>query len=133
SAFWPRRPVQERLRVHRGQEGVRYVTISRARQAELSRLLAIPPEDIDVITPPLDAPAWLDIGPRAREIDRRLVLERADVVVLVPAKLLPHKNLELAVQVGACLGRLTARPIVLLTGAASSHQEAISLELAEQL
>jgi glycosyltransferase involved in cell wall biosynthesis len=49
--------------------------------------------------------------------------------VLVPAKLLPHKNLGLTVQVAAVLRQMAARPLILLSGAASPHEQPVSAAL----
>ena len=121
SAYWPSLTEHDRERLRKLEPGVTYVTISVARRTELSRLLALDEDDIRVISPPLDTDDWLDVGPEPREIAARLNVPSARPIILVPAKLLPHKNLELAVRVGAALQRLAPQPIVLLTGAPSPH------------
>jgi mannosylglucosylglycerate synthase len=121
SAYWPSLTEGDRERLCKVQPGVAYVTISRARRAELSRLLALDEDEIRVVPPPLDTDDWLQMGSEAREIAARLNVPSAQPIILVPAKLLVHKNLELAVRVGAALQRLAPQPMVLLTGAPSPH------------
>jgi glycosyltransferase involved in cell wall biosynthesis len=116
-----------------GVDGITYVTISRTRQRELAQLLSMGAEEIRVIPPPLDIATWLDLGNETRQIVERLDLLTGEPVVFVPAKLLPHKNLELTVQVAACLQQSTPRPLVLLSGAASPHEQGASAALAQRL
>jgi glycosyltransferase involved in cell wall biosynthesis len=63
----------------------------------------------------------------------RLDLLDTEPFLLVPSKLLPHKNLALAVRLAAHLRRLTKHPLVLITGAPSPHEPEVSSYLAEQL
>lgn len=121
SAYQPALSPPDRQRVGVALPAARYVTISHARRRELSHVLGLESERIMVIPPPLDALTWLDVGAETREIVARLALDTAQPVVLVPAKLLAHKNLEIAVRAAAHLH--APRPLVLLTGAASPHDE----------
>jgi glycosyltransferase involved in cell wall biosynthesis len=57
---------------------------------------------------------------------RRMGLENAVPLVLVPAKLLPHKNLELAVRAASELQQLCPDEVVVVTGATSAHQPELS-------
>jgi glycosyltransferase involved in cell wall biosynthesis len=133
SVYWPALDPEERERVAGPIPGVTYVTISQIRRRELSELLGLPETTIAVIPPPFDFAGWLEVGAETREILNRLCLLEAEPIVLVPAKLLPHKNLELAVEVAAALRDLTARPLVLVTGAGSRHQTEIALQVASRL
>jgi glycosyltransferase involved in cell wall biosynthesis len=133
SAYWPPLTAHERQRAQMIHPGVRYVTISRFRRAELSRLLAVAEGEIAVIPPPLDVRAWLDISSQTREIVQRLDLPAAEPVILVPAKLLPHKNLELAIRVASSLRELTERPALLITAADSPHQPQESARIRRSL
>lgn len=126
SAYRPGLSPEERERVSVPHPRLTYVTISRARRAQIARLLALPERAIRVIPPPLDALAWLGINQEARAIAERLPLECADPTVLVPAKLLPHKNLDLAVRVAAQLRGMAPRPLILITGADSPHEREAS-------
>ena len=107
-------------------EHLRLATISRARQQELAAWLGVSRRTIRVVRPPLDALAWLRVDASVRQFVKLLHLQSARPVVLVPAKLLPHKNLALAVRVAAALLARADYPLVLLTAAKSSHQLAES-------
>lgn len=128
SRYWPG-PEGEQSRQVALHPGVSYVTVSYSRRHQLAQLLSITPEDIRVITPPLDPDAWLAPGAETRAIVEKLELCQAEPLILVPAKLLPHKNLDLAVRLAGPLRSLTAWPRIVLTAAPSTHQPAASDEV----
>lgn len=113
--------------------GVRHVALSSARQQELARVLGLPEGEIEVIAPPVDAAGWLDWGEETCRVVESAGLETADPVILVPAKLLPHKNLPLAVETAAVLQALGARPCILFSAAPSPHEVDRSAALAAEL
>jgi glycosyltransferase involved in cell wall biosynthesis len=53
---------------------------------------------------------------------RELELHTADLMVLVPAKALPHKRLDRALEIGVALRRVCRRPKVLITAGPSPHE-----------
>jgi mannosylglucosylglycerate synthase len=100
---------------------VRYVTISHQRRRDLSSCLGLPLDDISVVTPPVDPATFFKV-----DVDTRRLLGRRDVLssfplILVPAKLLPHKNLMLAVEAAGALIRTHPTFLLLITGAPSPH------------
>lgn len=121
SAFVPALSPPEQMRTRVLDPPITYVTISYVRRTELSAYLGAEEDSITVVPPPLAAYEWLGVGNEARKLARRLDLELAEPIVLVPAKLLPHKNLGLAVHVATHLRTRASRPKVLLTGIASPH------------
>ena len=116
-----------------GAATVRYVTISETRRRELSAHFGLSASEIEVVRPPLDVYEWMDVGPEARALAARLDLESAWPVILAPAKLLPHKNLERAVRLAAALKHHTPRPLVLLTATRSPHQPETSRQVHRDL
>ncbi|PJF26128.1 MAG: hypothetical protein CUN53_09275 [Phototrophicales bacterium] len=82
---------------------VTYVTVSEARREELAALLHVPPEDIHVVTPGVDAAAMLGWTPLMSELDQRLNLLNADGLLLLPARLTRRKNIALALRILAAM------------------------------
>jgi glycosyltransferase involved in cell wall biosynthesis len=119
--------------VARSIPGVTYVTISEARRLELARLVDLPIASIGVIPPSIDALRLLGIGETIQEVATKLDITNSMPVVLVPAKLLPHKNLPRCVSVVAALRTRRARPLMLITAAPSPHEPRRSQLLARQL
>jgi glycosyltransferase involved in cell wall biosynthesis len=102
---------------------VTYVTISYARRRELAAYLSLPLEEVRVITPPVNAGEWLALGDETNHLLARVRLDLADPLVLVPCKLLPHKNLAAVIPVAEALRRRRPGARVVITGAVSPHQE----------
>jgi len=90
------------------QPGVRYVTISRLRQREVTSLMGLAPAEVPVVPNGVDPAAFWGLGPVARDLARRADLEGADPLVLVPVRITRRKRLELALAAAACL--LPAHP-----------------------
>lgn len=101
-------------------QNVTHVTLSRARRLELCRFLSVPERRIQVIPPAID-PDWLGLSAETKRMAACFQFDAADLLVVVPAKLLPHKNLRLALEVAASLRDLVSRPLVLLTAGYSPH------------
>jgi glycosyltransferase involved in cell wall biosynthesis len=109
-----------------------HVAISDTRRLDLSHYLGIPCADIRVVRPPLDIMQWLDLWQETRRVIALTSLFEREPVLFVPAKLLPHKNLRLAVEVAAEILAAGLHPLVLISGARSPHEPAVSrAELAE--
>jgi glycosyltransferase involved in cell wall biosynthesis len=101
---------------------VMYVTISEARRHELASHLSISPDGIRVIRPPVWAAKWLGLEEEATRLFELLRLGAAIPLVLVPSKLLPHKNLTTVMRVARALQQRGAAARVLVTAAASPHE-----------
>lgn len=117
----------------RDQPRIAHVAISRARRADLSFWTGVPEDEIDVVSPAVDALAWLGTGAEARAIVARLQLPASDFVALVPAKVLPHKNLDFAVKVGRHLAARVPTARLVITAASSPHQTRESRSLLAEL
>jgi glycosyltransferase involved in cell wall biosynthesis len=112
---------------------MRYIVLSAARRQELASRLDIPDDQIEVIPPPLDVLAWLDVNQEARRIAGETRLLDRDIALLVPSKLLPHKRIGQAVEAAAELKQRGLDPLLLVTGAPSPHEPAVSHRLAAEL
>lgn len=116
-----------------GIPGMRYVTISPARATQVTSLLGLAEDAVQVISPPVDVFTWLDLAPETSAIVRRTGLLNAYPSVLVPAKLLPHKRIDRAIAATAGLRARGHRPRLLVSAAASPHQPDLSAALVERL
>jgi glycosyltransferase involved in cell wall biosynthesis len=106
----------------------RFVTITRTRRDQLAAIMRAPVESIDVVAPPLGEP-WMAGAPSAMAAIHRHGLDTREPLVVVPAKLLPHKRLWLAVDLARELKSRFVSPSVVLTGAFSPHEPDISAGL----
>ena len=79
--------------------GVVHVAVSEERRASAARLFGLDPALIAVIPNGLDREAFLGLGPRTRALLAPLALADAAPVLLVPARIAPRKNIELALRV----------------------------------
>lgn len=116
----------DRRVIREAATNVPIVTISSARRPDIARFFAVPAEQVRVVSPPLDAADWLGLGATARSVVECLSLSDAGPVVFVPAKILPHKNLALAVRVAAALKERAGRPLMIFSAASSPHEDALS-------
>jgi glycosyltransferase involved in cell wall biosynthesis len=132
TAFWPPLDPMDRSRVL-AVPGVSYVAPSAFRAKQLERLLDLAPGKVTVIPPAVSYRTWLGISERTAEVVSRFGLEDAEPLVLVPAKLLPHKNLDLALRAASELQVLCPDSMVVLTGAMSAHQLELSAEVRRSL
>ncbi|HEU4745845.1 MAG TPA: glycosyltransferase [Anaerolineales bacterium] len=80
---------------------VRQVTISEMRQQELADLYQIGKNEITVIPNGVDVLAFHKLEEQTREYVRQLDLLKAAPLLLLPVRITPRKNIELALQVCA--------------------------------
>lgn len=100
---------------------VRYVAISEPRRLEVALAIGVAPETVTVVPNGIDVDAFLGLHPATLRRLEPLRLGSAHPIVLVPARVTPRKNLELAVRVVAALRRDDdARLIV--TGPPDPHE-----------
>jgi glycosyltransferase involved in cell wall biosynthesis len=127
SRYWPEMSEREHSEVRPGRD-IQLVTVSEARRQDLRRALDAPADSIRVISPPLDPLEWLDAGVETRMIVREAGVLDRHPVVFVPEKVLPHKNLGAAVALGARLRERGLRPLIMISGASSPHDDRASTE-----
>ena len=80
-------------------DGVKQVTVSEARQQELAELFQIGKDDIAVIPNGVDVAAFHKLEDQTRDYLRRLDLLKASPLFLLPVRITPRKNIELALRV----------------------------------
>jgi glycosyltransferase involved in cell wall biosynthesis len=105
--------------------GATQVTISEARRAMLSELMDIPLASIRVVPNGIDLAALLGLAPATLRIVRSGGLLGFDPLILLPARITPRKNMELALRVVAAL-RAAGRPRagLVVTGPVDPHDPA---------
>ncbi|MBI4314951.1 MAG: glycosyltransferase [Chloroflexi bacterium] len=128
------------LRTHWG--GVRHVVVSEFRRSELAALLQIPSDSITVVPNGIETANLLKLEARTQALIASMNLAQAEPLLLLPARLTPRKNIELALRVLAALrrrdvpagrlpatgdvplGRLYPRAMLVVTGPEGPHNPA---------
>ena len=101
--------------------GTLAVTISEARRTELAAATGMPAGEIRVVPNGIDRGRFLGLAPATLGLIDALDLHAAAPVLLTPARVMPRKNLELAVRVVVELRRSGEDARLLLTGAPDAH------------
>jgi glycosyltransferase involved in cell wall biosynthesis len=105
-------------------EGARQVTISEYRRRELAGLMEISEEHIDVIPNGVDVPRFLKLEELTASFVDRLDLLNACPILLLPVRITPRKNIELALHVLARLRRTYPQAVLVVTGPLGPHNSA---------
>jgi glycosyltransferase involved in cell wall biosynthesis len=104
--------------------GVKQVTISEMRQHELADLFQIDKHEIEVIPNGIDVANFHKLEKQTREYVTQLDLLHASPLLLLPVRVTPRKNIELALHVCAKLiGRFPELKLV-VTGPLGPHNPA---------
>ncbi|HSF83540.1 MAG TPA: glycosyltransferase [Anaerolineales bacterium] len=112
--------------------GVIQVVVSEPRQRELADLLQLPLERIRVIPNGLDSTGFLKLEDQTRTLIQKLDLLNGEPLLLLPVRITPRKNIELALRVLA--GLLADYPAarLVVTGPLGPHNPA-NVEYFERL
>ncbi len=103
--------------------GATQVTISEARRADLAKLMGLDPAAIHVVPNGVDLAGLLGLAPATMELARRVGLLAFDPLVVLPVRITPRKNVELALRVVAAM-RADGRPAagLVVTGPIDPHE-----------
>jgi glycosyltransferase involved in cell wall biosynthesis len=104
--------------------GVTHVVVSELRRRELGGLLGIPNESIHVIPNGVDINAFYKLEAQTIQLVEQLHLGEADPLLLLPVRLTPRKNIELALHTLAELRRGFPKARLLVTGPEGPHNPA---------
>jgi glycosyltransferase involved in cell wall biosynthesis len=104
--------------------GAEQVVVSATRRKELAELLGIAPESITVVPNGIDVAGLLKLEPLSLALIHRLHLDRADPILLLPVRITPRKNIELALRVLAELRRDFPDAALVVTGPPGPHNPA---------
>ncbi|NJC96168.1 MAG: hypothetical protein C3F07_11390 [Anaerolineales bacterium] len=102
-------------------DGVTQVVVSELRRAELAELMSIASESIQVIPNGVDIDAFFKFEAKTIELIEQLNLLNADPLFLLPVRLTPRKNIELALRVMAELRKEYPKAMLLVTGPEGPH------------
>ena len=97
------------------------VTVSVARRLELAGLLGVPLERIRVIPNGIDPFEFLGIDAATAGLAGTLGLLDADPLLLLPARVTPRKNIEMALRILDHLRHRSPRALLLVTGPVGAH------------
>ena len=103
---------------------VKQVTISEMRQHELAELFQIDKDDIEVISNGVDVANFHKLEKQTREYIKHLDLFHASPLLLLPVRITPRKNIELALHVCADLIRHFPDTKLVVTGPLGPHNPA---------
>ncbi|MBL8045325.1 MAG: glycosyltransferase [Anaerolineales bacterium] len=105
--------------------GARQVVISELRRRELAELMHLAPETIAVIPNGLDVTRFFKLEPLTQTLVRQMQLLEAAPILLLPVRVTPRKNIELALHVLAALRReQLASAQLVVTGPLGPHNPA---------
>lgn len=102
-------------------EGVTQVVVSELRRMELAELLGIPSDSIRIVPNGVDINAFFKFEQKTIQLIEQLNLLDADPLFLLPVRLTPRKNIELALRVMAELRRDYPKAMLLVTGPEGPH------------
>jgi mannosylglucosylglycerate synthase len=104
--------------------GVTHVTISELRRQELGRLFGIAPDSIRLIPNGVDVNVFFKLEAQTIRLVEQLHLLDANPLFLLPVRLTPRKNIELALHVLAELRHEFPKAMLLVTGPEGPHNPA---------
>ncbi len=98
-----------------------YVAVSRRRRGILAQLLGCDEETIRVVYNGVDPEVLLGCSTEGYALIDQLGLLKADVVMLMPVRITPEKNIEYAIQVTALCKAQGLNPRLIITGPPDPH------------
>jgi glycosyltransferase involved in cell wall biosynthesis len=101
--------------------GVRYVTVSHERKAELQRLWGDTNEPVTVVPNGVDVAGLLRLSDRVRQIVDRFGLLDPDLILLLPVRITRRKNFEKAIQTVRALKDRGFEVRLIVTGPTAPH------------
>ena len=104
--------------------GVTHVVISEMRRQELGKLYGIPPASIRLVPNGVDVKAFFKLEEQTIQLMEQLSLLDANPLFLLPVRLTPRKNIELALRVLAELRNEFPKAMLLVTGPEGPHNPA---------
>jgi glycosyltransferase involved in cell wall biosynthesis len=104
--------------------GVKHVTVSEMRRQELAELFQLNEEEIAVVPNGVDLAAFHKLEGQTRDYIKQLDLLSASPLLLLPVRITPRKNIELALRVCANLLKYFPSTKLVVTGPLGPHNPA---------
>ncbi|MBI3243499.1 MAG: glycosyltransferase family 4 protein [Chloroflexi bacterium] len=104
--------------------GGRHVVVSEFRRRELAGLLHISAQSIVVVPNGVETRHLLKLEPQTQMLFEKLKLAEAEPLLLLPVRLTPRKNIELALRAQAELRRDLPQAALVVTGPEGPHNPA---------
>lgn len=104
--------------------GAEQVVVSALRQRELARLFKIPPQRIHVIPNGVDPTQFFKLEAQTAGLVAQLDLMAAAPLLILPVRITPRKNLELALRTLSVLKNRSRRAAFVVTGPLGPHNPA---------
>ncbi len=104
--------------------GVTQVVVSELRRRELAELMGLPPDRIHVAPNGVDAAQFLKLEAQTLALIDKLDLLAAQPLLLLPVRLTPRKNIELALRTLADLRATMPGAALVITGPLGPHNPA---------
>jgi mannosylglucosylglycerate synthase len=104
--------------------GVKQVTVSEMRQRELAELFRIDPDTIEVVPNGIDIARFHKLEEQTRQFVEQLDLLSASPLLLLPVRITPRKNIELAIRLCAALRHAFPASRLVVTGPLGPHNPA---------
>lgn len=104
--------------------GVTQVVVSKLRQHELAELLSVPLDRVNIVPNGLDAGRFLKLEEQTKSLVEELNLLLAEPLLLLPVRITPRKNIELALRTMSFLRRNYPGAILVITGPLGPHNPA---------
>ena len=117
--------------ISRALPGVRYVFVSHERADQFSELTGRARDECSVVTNGIDVFEALGLAPTGVALARKLRLEEADPLLLLPVRITPRKRIEAAIDATAALRARGHRPMLVVTGGVGPHDARNKAYLAE--
>ncbi len=104
--------------------GARHVVVSALRQRELADLMHLPLDTITIVPNGVDVAAFYKLEAITRDLIDQLNLLSAAPILLLPVRVTPRKNIELAIRTLAELRRVLPAARLIITGPLGPHNAA---------
>lgn len=110
--------------LHRDWPRVTQVIVSETRRRELAELYGISPERIRVIPNGVDPGQFLKLEAQTRQFVAQFNLLAAAPLLILPVRITPRKNIELALRILAALQERSSTAALVVTGPLGPHNPA---------
>lgn len=105
-------------------KGAKQVVVSQLRQQELAKLINVPLERIHIVPNGVEMSRFMKLETVTRTFLKQLNLLAAKPILLLPVRITPRKNIELAIRTIAVLRESYSRAVLVVTGPLGPHNPA---------